>query len=272
MNRIYLLAGSLAFLTLAPFGTAGTCTVSGPGWTFNTQGSGSPSCGNLSNGVQFTSPTNGQIITIFPEEVYNETVQSNTSTDGNPVNGLFETQKGSGGNLASGIGPFDNNQSGSYYYTGQKGIQDSVSNGNTTDIMLYIEIANNGTGAIADGSTLNFLMQEGDVSDYFNVYTSTGNSGTPPNLTAMNEVKSNVSVGTMNGGATTPQFSITTNTNSTNHIEWIAIEADCTYLLLNQITETASAVPEPRLYSLLLAGLLGLVGIYARKRKAALSQ
>jgi hypothetical protein len=271
MNRIFLLAGSLAFLTFAQLGTAGTCVVSGPGWTFNTQGSGSPTCGSLSNGVQFTSPTNGQIITIFPEEVYNGTVQSNTSMDGNPVNGLFETQKGSGGNLASGIGPFDNYQGGSYY-TGQQGIQDSVHNGNTTDIMLYIEIANNGTGAIPDGSTLNFLMQEGDVADYFNVYTATGNSSTPPNLTSMNQVNSHVPVGTLNGGATTPQFSITTATNATNHIEWIAIQADCTYLLLNQITETASAVPEPRLYGLLLAGLLGLVGIYARKRRPAVTQ
>ena len=39
----------------------------------------------------------------------------------------------------------------------------------------------------------------------------------------------------MNGGVSlsSPQFSITTSTTSANPIEFIAIEADCQYLLLN---------------------------------------
>jgi len=130
--------------------------------------------------------------------------------------------------------------------------------------MLYIEV---NQSSIPSGTTLKFLMQEGDQVDTFNVFTSVGSSSTPPNLSSMTEVDTDKSVGTLNGGATTPQFSIVTSTTSAKPIEFIAIEADCTYLLLNSITATAPAVPEPRFYGLLLTGLLGLAGLYARKRQ-----
>ena len=41
------------------------------------------------------------------------------------------------------------------------------------------------------------------------------------------------------------------------------------YLLLDTITGTTSTVPEPRFYGLLMAGMLGLAGVYARKRQGA---
>jgi hypothetical protein len=66
---------------------------------------------------------------------------------------------------------------------------------------------------------------------------------------------------------TVPQFSITKAAG----VEWVAISADCHYLLLDSITGTmtTSTVPEPRFYGLLIAGMLGFAGVYARKRQAA---
>ena len=86
----------------------------------------------------------------------------------------------------------------------------------------------------------------------------------------MNEVQTAISVGSLNGGASSPQFSVTTNTTSLNPYEYIAIQADCTYLLLNSITESGGGgqtTPEPRFYGILLVAMLGLVGIVYRKRR-----
>ena len=104
------------------------------------------------------------------------------------------------------------------------------------------------------------------------VYFSLAPSGTntPPNLSAMTPDGGVMNVGTMNGGATTPQFSIKTTTSALDPIEFIAIKADCTYLLLNSITAHTPSVPEPRFYGFLLAGLFGVVGaIYQRRRSAS---
>jgi len=182
---------------------------------------------------------------------------------------MFETNQGTSGNLASGLGPYNTNQGGAPY-TGQGGIQDNDLSPNVDDLLI-IQVSQNGTGAVASGTTLSFLMQEGDVANTFNVYTSTSSSSTPPtNLSTMNEVHSNLSVGTLDGGATTPQFSVTTTTTGASPYEYIAIQNDCTYLLLNSITGTPGAsTPEPRFYGLLLAGLLGVAGILKRKQLRA---
>lgn len=245
-------------------GMAATCTMTT--WTFSA-GSGGAQCGAENNGVNFTQ--GGETITILPEYVINGIVQT---SPGSNVNGLFEVGKGQNGNLASGIGPFVASQGGSPY-TGQQGIQDvdpTRYNSNLYDTMLYIEV---NQATIPSGTTLSFVMQEGDVVDNFNVYTSMpGTSTTVPNLTSMTEKYSDVSVGAMNGGVSlnSPQFSIVTSTTAANPIEFIAIEADCTYLLLNQITAKGpSGVPEPRFYGLMLAGFLGLAGMLYQKRRAA---
>jgi hypothetical protein len=116
-------------------------------------------------------------------------------------------------------------------------------------------------------------MQEGDVPDTFTVYTDTVAAGTatPPNLSSMTKFDAApIAVGTENGGAATPQFKITTDTTAGDPIEFIAIQADCTYLLLNSITSSGpSSVPEPRFYGLLLAGLLCAGGVVYQKRRAA---
>jgi hypothetical protein len=243
-------------------GMAATCTTTT--WTFSA-GSGGAQCGSAYTGVTFTQ--NGESITILPAFDVNGVV---TDTP-NVVNGLFEVGKGENGNLASGIGPYVPVEGGSPY-TSQQGIQDVDATSKTPlyDTLLYIEV---NQSTIPSGTTLSFVMQEGDVVDNFNVYTSMpGTSTSVPNLTSMMEVDKDVSVGTMNGGVSlnSPQFSVVTNTTAANPIEFIAIEADCTYLLLNQITAKGpSGVPEPRFYGLMLAGFLGLAGMLYQKRRAA---
>ena len=258
MNRAAMVF--IAGCAMSMAAAAATCNQNT--WTF-TAGSGGAQCGSNSTGVTFTQ--NGETITIFPEELVNGVVQSGP----NYVNGLFEVGKGQNGNLASGIGPYVPIQGGSPF-TGQQGIQDTTYSGTTYDAMLYIEV---NQSSVPSGTTLSFLMQEGDVADTFSVYTSVGSSATPPNLSSMTELGGSgheIGVGPMNGGATTPQFSIKTTTTSANPIEFIAIKADCTYLLLNSITASTPSVPEPRFYGLLLASLFGVAGlIYQRRRSAS---
>ena len=261
----------LAIFTFASIAAAGPCVVSDPGWTFKTLGY----CGDLSSGVSFTA-SNGQIITIYPEKLKDGVVQSNTSTDSNYIDGLFEVKDGSNGNIASGIGPYVGSNGSGSPYTGQLGLQDWDSSGHHYDYMLYIKITGGtGAGQIPTGTTLNFLMQQGDQSlDSVDVHWDVFGSGqtAPPNISSLTNSNLNVAIGAKNGDATVPQFSITTSTDASHPIEWIAIQADCQYILLNAITETYSKVPEPRFYALLLVGLIGLAGIYSRKRRAALAK
>jgi hypothetical protein len=136
-----------------------------------------------------------------------------------------------------------------------------------TTLCSSLNSARLGRVAIATGTTLDFLMQQGDQRplDKVDVFKGVFGSGqtAPPNLSALTHVQNGLSVGAANGGATVPQFSIVTNTSVANPIEWIAIRADCTYLLLNQITDPSPGVPEPRFYGLLMAGLLSIAGIWA---------
>jgi hypothetical protein len=245
---------------------AATCPLSGTGGTFIFDSVGN--CGTNSSGVTFTEGT--ESITIFPEYVVSGTIKPNPDGPNNPVSGLFEVGQGQGGNIASGIGPYYTNEGGADYTT-QLGIQES---GNT-DGVLYLEVSN--ASGVASGSTLSFLMQEGLTQDTFSVYTETLAAGSaPPNISSMTEVPgdSNVAVGgagATSGRATTPQFSIVTSTPGTS-VEFIAIQADCEYLLLNKITTTGpSSVPEPRFYGLLLASLLGLAGMVYQKRRTTRS-
>jgi hypothetical protein len=243
-------------------GMAATCNTST--WTFDIVAS----CGSGSSGVSFTQ--GGETITILPEFVVNGVVQG--SSRDNPVNGLFEVQQNVGGNLASGIGPYVNGE-GNSPFTGQQGIQELDFKGTSYDGMLFIEVSQTGPDAIPAGTTLSFLMQEGDVADTFTYYTETVAAGTttPPNLASMTKGDASpISVGKDDGGATNSQFQVVTSTSAADPIEFIGIQADCTYLLLNSITSSVpSTVPEPRFYGLLLAGLLCGAGMVYQKRRAA---
>jgi hypothetical protein len=249
-------------LAMSVAGMAATCDQNT--WTFDIIAS----CGSGSNGVTFTQ--GGETITILPELLANGVVLG--SGHGNPVNGLFEVQQGAQGNLASGIGPYVIGE-GSSPFTGQKGIQEQNIQNTRYDAMIFIEVSQNGNNPIPSGTTLSFLMQEGDVPDTFTVYTATAAAGTntPPNLANMTKFDAApTSVGTENGGAVNPQFQITTSTTAADPIEFIGIQADCTYLLLNSITSSGpTSVPEPRFYGLLLGGLLCAAGMVYQKRRAA---
>jgi hypothetical protein len=70
----------------------------------------------------------------------------------------------------------------------------------------------------------------------------------------------------LNGGATNSQFSIMTGAGA-GYVEYIAIAADCDYLLLNSVTQTTAghqSTPEPRFYGLLLVSLLAIPAIRRR--------
>jgi hypothetical protein len=261
MMRTITVLGIVCVMSMAAM--AASCPLSGSSGTFIFDSLGK--CGSDSNGVTFTE--GAESITIFPEYVVNGTVKPNSGGVNNFVDGLFEVGQGQGGNIASGIGPYLTNEGGPDYTT-QLGIQES---GNS-DAVLYLEVSS--ASGISSGSTLSFLLQEGLTADTFNVYTDTVAAGSaPPNLSSMTEAPAdkNVAVGATSGGATTPQVSIVTNTPGTS-VEFIAIQADCEYLLLNQIIVAGpSSVPEPRFYGLLLTGLLGLAGLVYQKRRAARS-
>jgi hypothetical protein len=254
-----------------PSGCTSTDPAVGTGWIFQTLGY----CGDLSGGVSFTA-SNLQVITIYPEKLRDGVVQANTSSDYNYIDGLFEVQDGHNGNIASGIGPYVGSNGAGSPYTGQLGLQDWDSSGHHYDYMLFIKITGgNGAGQIPTGTTLNFLMQQGDQSlDAVDVHWDVFGAGqsTPPNISALTHSNLNVAIGAKNGDATTPQFSITTSTDGAHPIEWIAIQADCQYILLNAITETYSKVPEPRFYGLLLVSLIGLAGVYQRRKRQAAAQ
>lgn len=237
-----LLVASLASATVVtlPTSTFNFAYNSGGGVTY-------------SNGVVFDNST-GQSITVFDDTVSNNS--SNGTGTGNPGvfngndSGLFAVTSGDGGNIASGIAPYVASEGG---YTHQNGITDG-------DVIL-LELKN-----FTAGTTLSLLLQEGVANDSYNVYTLTS-STTPTGIGAgegsnpMTKVASDISV----AGSGNP-YTIT----ATGGTEWIAIQADCTYLLLDSITLTSpSGVPEPRFYGLLLAALLGLGGVMYQRRRAA---
>jgi hypothetical protein len=254
MKRIFL---PIALAVAMSAANAATCPNPNS-WTFNCLSSSAFG----SSGMSFTQ--NGETITIFGETINNSNVITGSTS-------LFEVLQNNSGNLASGIGPYQSSEGGSPF-TGQKGIAE-FTEGQAAGNILLLEISQPN---IPSGSTLKFLMQEGDVQDTFNVWTGTFATGAIPTaLTAaagMTEVYSALGVDTNNsaipnhaeyGAAVNPQFSITTSTTSAKSVEFIAIQADCTYLLLNQVIPN----PEPRFFGLVFLGFACLA-VARRYRKA----
>jgi hypothetical protein len=165
-----------------------------------------------------------------------------------------------------GIAPYNPTENGlSSNFTTQDGISDNDTTG--IDNILEIELGSN----IASGTTLSFLLQSGvvaDNSDTVSVYYTTGNVTSPTSLGSMSvfDNSKTTPIGGISTNGSNPQFTITKDTSGT---EFVAIQADCHYLLLDSITGappvTTSSVPEPKFYGLLLAGMLGLAGLYRRK-------
>ena len=202
-------------------------------------------------------------ITVDAAQVSGAGQTNITSTSDATINGLFQTND-STFDEGIGIAPYNPSEGGSPFSS-----QDGITDTNVLELQLGSNIAN--------GTTLKFLLQAGIgySTDSITVYTEkpTSHSATPVNLTAMNVFDNSLAVPILKGmistNGTAGWFSLTKDTSGT---EFVAIQADCHYLLLDTITGTPpSGVPEPRFYGLLLASMLGLAGIYFRNRKAAQS-
>jgi len=122
---------------------------------------------------------------------------------------------------------------------------------------------------VTAGSTVKFAMTEGATNESFNVWTGTANISTGNIPTGLGTSNS-FFTGT-NPLAAEPVIGQQVNTNPTftltaSSSEWIAIQADCHYLLLDTITITPpTGTPEPGFYAVLAVGLIGLA-VVARRR------
>lgn len=215
----------------------------------------------VSNGTTFTG-TNGGTITVSADQANSSgTFITPATYDGmSTENGLFEVSD-SPNSRGVGIAPYNPVEGTSGSFSNQDGLTDSVDGASSNNNFILLDLGSN----IAQGTTISFLLQAGVSGDTFTIYTDTVSS--PTSFGQMTKADSSPIAVTENGNnqPTTPQFSITKTTAGN---EWVAISADCHYLLLDQIVTSYNSVPEPRFYGLLMAGMLGLAGIYARKRQA----
>jgi hypothetical protein len=293
MKLFLCVMGVATALTFSPMASAYTCPANT--WCFGptngmTATTGTDAFVNQgATGASFSSATFGAI-NIFAEQV---TGAATNGTNGGTIVGTIATEFGaptlgtgadalfqvsdSPNNEGVGIAPYNPSEGASYAgpgntnptFANQNGLDDAVpenSNpGTTYGNILEIELGSN----IAKGTSLAFLLEAGigagsDTVDYYAVDST---STSPVNPSTMGTRLGTTSVGAIqtDPSPATPQFSITKNTSG---IEWIAIEADCHYILLDTITGTAGTVPEPRFYGILLAALLGLAGIVYKRRAA----
>jgi hypothetical protein len=233
----------------------GTSTIGGNGTTYS-----SP----------YTASGTGGSQTIA---IYGETVTGNPD-GGNPDDGgpghfgsspisLFSVTNGDGGNTASGMAPFVSSEGA---YTNQNGITES-------DVLLL------NLSQFGAGSTVQFVLETGinaGANTGINIWTGSssttptglGPSGSGSTQGGTNPLGSEPLVGgivTASGGEATTTLPSTPLTLGAN--EWIAIQADCHYLLLDQIIVTPSGVPEPGFYGFIALAMVGLV-FGARKLRA----
>jgi hypothetical protein len=183
------------------------------------------------------------------------------------LNGLFQVTNGDPNDEGSGIAPYNPTEGGAPF-SNQDGITDDVANvgpqfhNGPYNNFLELQLSSN----IPVGTTLTFLMEhgngDGSAPAFVDVYTDNnalvGSGIAPENMTLADSKVQINTIGQANPGGT---FTIT----ATGKNEVVAIVADCHYLLLDTITGTT--VPEPRFYGVLLAGLLGLVGIFVHNRR-----
>jgi hypothetical protein len=255
-------AGALAFATVASATTCPTDT-----WCF---GSNPTTVGDGATYSTSSGPSLGTV-TVYSEQVTNSNNKFYSSSD-STLSGLFSTND-SVYDEGIGIAPYNPAETSSSNFSNQDGLTDVVgtnNHGGTNSAygnVLVLELGSN----IADGTTLSFLLQAGNGdgnvgTDKVAAYYLDG--GTSANLSPSSMTQfAQTTNGQISTNGTTSQFSITKNTTG---VEWIAIEADCHYILLDTITGAPpSGVPEPRFYGLLLAAFLGLGGMVYQRRRAA---
>jgi hypothetical protein len=267
MKHLFLL-GLVGGLSLASLANASVT------YTFATSNQqvaqGSTYCATYSTSCTNSTPTVG---------VYAEQSSGNNNNFVTPVTtgfGNFQTSTESGlftvidtpNNRGIGIAPYNPTDGSGGSFDNQQGITDEADNANGNGNLLLLKLSD-----FSAGSTLSLLLQAGVTGDSFTVYTSTG--AMPVSLGGMTKFDANpINVDESgNSRPSIPQLSGLTIAGLTSSTTgWIAIQADCHYLLLDTLTVTpGAATPEPRFYGLLLAGLLGLAGAVYQKRHAAQS-
>lgn len=267
MRKIISLFGVVGALSLATVASATTCPTDY--WCFGL------STGLVSQGQEYNSALGD--VYVYSEQISNSTGDIVSTIYGAPSNptlgtgadALFQTSSSNG----NGIAPYNPVEGGSgnnpNSYDSQDGITDVITtasypySNDSYGNVLEVELGSN----IAQGTSLAFLLQAGPFSNDPSVNVYTADASTPQNVntTSMNFYKTTTA--SITDSSTVPQFTITKNTSG---IEFVAIEADCHYLLLDEIQGTAgTATPEPRFYGLLLAGLLGVAGTLYQRRRAA---
>ena len=217
----------------------------------------SASCGSVPTvGVyaEQTSGSNGTFVTPA-----NNGFQSTES-------GLFTVTDNPNFN-GTGIAPYDPSEGSSGNFQNQDGIVDNVPGSSNNGNILLLKLSD-----ISAGSTLSLLLQAGVTGDSFTIYTFEDSGAAPTSLSQMTKYDSNPINVDENGSSlpNNPQVTgLTIAGLTSSNTEWIAIQADCHYLLLDTLTITPDPTPEPRFYGLLLAGLLGVAGMVYQRRRAA---
>jgi hypothetical protein len=243
------------------FGPMGNCST--------ISGSLAPSPTTVGNGAVFNG-SNGGTITAYAYQASNGSFVTPAMYNGiKTENGLFEVND-KYNNHGVGIAPYNPTEGTSNgTFSAQDGLTDVVPHTTpTANNFLLLQLGSN----IQAGSTISFLLQAGVTGDTFDVYR--GGSTTPTSFSGMTKMTS-TPIHVDEGGTSMPngtsltqpfQYSITKNLSG---VQWVAIAADCHYLVLDQVKTSYNSVPEPRFYGLLMAGMLGLAAVYARKRQAA---
>ena len=265
MNRTLLMIGLGAGLAL---GMANAAAVT---WSFGSPGTNFL---NGSSAAMFKSSGGTGTITAYGFQETDSTgalsasgylKNGTTST----LTGLFSVTAGTGGNIATGIGPYDPYEGGSPY-TGQQGIAEPVDGNIVYENILMLKLGSD----IGKDTVINFLMQQGDqAADFFNVYHIDSSSlptalGASWTTTGTAIAVGGISTSSHYNAATTSQFSIKKDTALD---EYVAITADCTYMVLdsaatdsNGIIPGGQGTPEPRFYGLLLVSLLAIPAVRRR--------
>jgi hypothetical protein len=283
------LIGVAVSLAIALVASASTCPTTTNTWCFGATGSTT----FVTQGSTYSTPGGSTVtgsVSVYAEQLHNYTQSNSSSTTGvivtgsNVLGGTSHPTIGAGSTAlfavndnvydeGIGIAPYNPVEGSGSNFSSQDGITDAVktstgtTNGSYANV-LEIELGSN----IAAGTSLQFLLQagigaSGDQVDVWNT-GPTNSSSTPLNVNKTTMTyDTTTALGAISTNGTTSQFSIVKNTSG---IEWVAIVADCHYLLLTDIVgmPPMSGVPEPRFYGLLLAGFLGLCGVAYKRRTA----
>jgi hypothetical protein len=278
MKRTIFTVVALAATSLWSIASATVVTYNFSGTTQNIGSTGLLQ--NNGGGIVFTTSPQGfnnggaaSTVTVYGETAP-AGLTANPGDDGGPsafgtTTGLFEVTNGQGGNSATGIAPYIPGQaSGS-----SPNLNLTNENGVTETDVLLIDLRN-----ITAGSTVSFVMATGvnaTANTGINLWDGVQAGGVPSGFgtgagTALNNEA--ITAGNVNGaggGSTTKSFNISGTVGSgAGQYDWIAIQADCHYLVLQSLSITSpSGVPEPSFYGLIAVLMAGLV-IGARKFRA----